>query len=47
MFTKSKIKKMCIVAWLHRELAMAEIATRKGKCEVVIENVEFIISMEF
>ena len=42
MFTKSKIKIVCIVAWLHRELAMAEIATRKGKCKVVIENVEFI-----
>ncbi len=42
MFTKSKIKIMCIVAWLHRELAMAEIATRQGKGETIIENVYFV-----
>lgn len=42
MFTKSKIKIMCIAAFLHRELALAEIATRQGKGESIIENGEYI-----
>lgn len=42
MFTKSKIKIMCIVAWLHRELAAAEIATRQGKGENIVENGEYV-----
>ena len=42
MFTKSKIKIMCIAAFLHRELTMAEIATRNGKGESIIENGEYV-----
>ena len=42
MFTKSKIKIMCIVAFLHRELAIAEIATRQGKGESIVENGEYV-----
>jgi regulator of replication initiation timing len=42
MFTKSKIKIMCIAAWLHRELTMAEIATITGKGDSIVENVEFV-----
>lgn len=42
MFTKSKIKIMCIAAFLHRELAAAEIATRQGKGETIIENGEYV-----
>lgn len=42
LFTKSKIKIMCIAAWLHRELAIAEIATREGKGEAIIENTEYM-----
>lgn len=42
LFPKSKIKIMCIVAWMHRELARAEIATRQGKGEAIIENTDYI-----
>ena len=42
MFTKSKIKIMCIVAFLHRELAIAEIETRQGKGESIVENGEYV-----
>ena len=42
MFTKSKIKIMCIAAFLHRELAAAEIATRQGKGESIVENGEYV-----
>lgn len=42
MYTKSKIKIMCIVAWMHRELAKAEILSREGKGEVIIGNVEIV-----
>ena len=33
---------MCIVAFLHRELAIAEIATRQGKGESIVENGEYV-----
>lgn len=33
---------MCITAFLHRELAMAEIATRQGIGEVIIENTDYV-----
>lgn len=42
MFTKSKIKIMCIVAFLHRELTSAEIATRQGKGESIVENGDYV-----
>lgn len=42
IFTKSKIKIMCIVAWLHRELARAEIASRTGEGESIIEDTEYM-----
>lgn len=43
MFTKSHIKIMCIVAWLHRELARVEIESRNGKAgEIIVGNTEYV-----
>lgn len=33
---------MCIVAWLHRELAREEIGSRHGKGDSIVDNVDYV-----